>query len=310
MTGLFRALLFGIGALALLAGIIVSVIWFRSSGKSTVPKSVDLPLAVLAAKHAVAAGTLLGEGDLVWLTVAMAAPPPDSFVRGKNASAELVGALTRHNFSKGEIVISTALLRPSERGFLAATLIPGYRAVTIAASAEQSASGLVLPGDRVDVILVQNIDDRTPARKSVGETVISNARVVAVGHMLGPLRTKPGTTAPGIAVASSDPAPAATITLEVLPTDAQRLVVAGGIGKLELALRAVGDIGISVPLRPVWAGDVSNALRTVVGAPVASTENRVPGVMPPAGQQILPLRRPVPVAPSVLILRGPGGGVR
>ena len=52
----------------------------------------------------------------------------------------------------------------------------------------QSASGLVLPGDRVDVILTQNLGDGTgdPKRETVGETVLRNLRVIAVGTSLGP----------------------------------------------------------------------------------------------------------------------------
>lgn len=298
-----RAVLLGIGALALLAGVIVAIVWFRGSSTDATPKVADQSLAVLTASHPIAAGALLREGDMLWKIVVMTKPPTDSFVRGTNSTTELVGALTRHALSTGEIITSAALLRPGESGFLAATLSPGYRAVTIAVDAPQSASGLILPGDRVDVILVQNVTDKLPAHKSVGETVLYNARVVAVGRALVTPQKKPAAASTATtAAAAPDGALPATITLEVRPIDAQRLVVAGEIGKLGLALRPLGDVDEDDSPPPVWAGDVSTALNRL--APMRD--------VPSDGGQP---RRQVPAQPgatggppAVLIIRGPGGG--
>lgn len=299
MTPLLRNLLFGIGAFALLAGIVLGTLWLRTGVTASAPAAVDTGTAILVAARPIATGTLLRESDLAWSHLAKAQPPAGSFARGVNSEAELVGALTRHDMPAGEVITAVAILRPNERGFLAATLAPGYRAVTIPIDARQSASGLVLPGDRVDVILVQNLPDGAPARKSVGETVLFNARVVAVGHMLGPMAKAASSTLGDTPLSDSTAPP--TITLEALPVDAQRLFVAGEIGKLELALRPIGEPRGAQPQGvSVWAGDVSNALRGDIASHVSG------GVARPGRRVTAQFRDPVGL-PPVLIIRGPRG---
>ncbi len=311
MTPMLRNLLFGIGALALVAGIIVAVLWLRSSSTTRAPVVIDTTAAVIVAARPIAAGSLLRPTDMIWRRLPNALPPGDSFVRGVNSPAELVGSLARRNIAAGEILVPAALLRPMERGFLAATLVPGYRAMTINADARQSASGLVLPGDRVDVILIQDLADTSPAFKAVGETVLTNARVIATGRLMAP---KPPPPAAKLGEAlNTDTTIPQTITLEVLPNDARRLLVAGDLGKLELVLRPIGEPASLLPDTAaaqvsVWAGDVSNALRmarsrpAVQVAPIA-VATPVSPFTPAMGAQPAPAARN-PDSNTVLIIRG------
>jgi pilus assembly protein CpaB len=303
MTPAMRNMLLIVGAFALLAGVLVGGLWLRSGVAIRAPVAPEKSAAVLVAAHPIAAGTLLRQSDIGWQTVKAAQPPAGSFSRGVNSQAELVGALTRRNLAAGEILTTTGVLRPNELGFLAATLVPGYRAVTIPIDARQSASGLVLPGDRVDVILVQDLADKAPAQKSVGETVLYNSRVLAVGHALGPTQKAAASTL-GDTSGSGGTTPQ-TITLEARPLDAQRLFVAGEIGKLELSLRAIGEPGgqeIGSESHPisVWAGDVSGALR---GASSSLAAPRITGSIPRAARHADQPRTDAPV----LIIRGSKG---
>ena len=50
--------------------------------------------------------------------------------------------------------------RPGDRGFLAAALGPGMRAITVPVSAKTGVGGFVFPGDRVDLMLTQTVDGR------------------------------------------------------------------------------------------------------------------------------------------------------
>ncbi|MBT2189082.1 Flp pilus assembly protein CpaB [Sphingobium nicotianae] len=308
MTPLLRSILFGIGALALIAGIFVGFIWLRSGASMDRLAVADTRKMVLVAARPIDAGTLLRAGDFVWRPVVTAQPQPGSFVQGINTETELVGALTRRNLSAGEVLTAAALLRPDERGFLAATLVPGFRAVTIPVDARQSASGLVLPGDRVDVILVQTIDGVSPARKTVSETLLSDARVVAVGHALGltqkPAKQRSSSTLSDSSATSSGSVTPQTITLEARPLEVQRVVVAGQIGTLELALRPLGDrTGATSLSPPVWAGDVSAALAGLPPPPSPLSRRQSLPSAPSVSRDILPVS-----PPSVLIIRGSGGG--
>ena len=78
-----------------------------------------------------------------------------------------MGAMVKRNLGAGEAIRSDDLMRPSDHGFMAAVLSPGMRAVTINVDAASGSSGLIWPGDRVDLILTQmNNDPEAPARQA------------------------------------------------------------------------------------------------------------------------------------------------
>ena len=91
---LIQRLLLVIGGLALLAGIVLAVIWLRSSGPSALtpeqPKVAQA--AVLVAARPLAARTLLRADDIRWQDLALDQAPQGSLVRGKANEADFVGA--------------------------------------------------------------------------------------------------------------------------------------------------------------------------------------------------------------------------
>ena len=139
------------------------------------------------------------------------------------------------------------------------------RAVSVAIDDVSGNAGLIQPGDYVDLILTQDLANKTDsARLSVAsETVVDHVRVLAVGSEF--TRPKDDTT--------SDKAHARTVTLEVNPRMAEVVAISARLGTLSLALRsfatfarggsdvhATTDNGIAAA-PPVWAGDVSRAVR-------------------------------------------------
>ncbi|MFN4177981.1 Flp pilus assembly protein CpaB [Phenylobacterium sp.] len=304
MTPLLRNILFAVGAVALLTGVALGVVWLRSGSGSRAPAAAETGITVLVAAKPIPSGALLRAEDMSLRELPAAAKAPTGAFVGEAARTELIGAVATRDFAPGEVLTGGGLVRSSERGFLAATLSPGYRAVTIAIDTAQSASGLVLPGDRVDVILVQEFGEAAPRRRAVGETVLHGARVVAVGRAFN---KAPEEDAKAKDAESASPR---TLTLEVMPLDAERLYVANRLGKLELALRALaggdragpeGEAGGQTPPPPipvVWAGDVSAALGGAVGgASSASAPSAAPAPRPAAV-------RNASSAGSVVILRG------
>lgn len=249
MTNISRNILLAIGALALITGVIVGVMWLRGApaGAPQIAQSQPTGAAVLVTLHAVQPGALLRQEDVAWKEIGDAKPPANSFARSQVSDAELVGAVARRSFAQGEVLTADGVLRPNEKGFLAATLGPGFRAVTIPIDAPQSASGLIQPGDRIDVILVQQLGDNRA--RSVGETILGGARVVAIGRTMN--SGKPADSGQ----AQDNPK---TLTIETSPIDAERILLAGQIGKLEIALRPAAEPQpTAVEARPVWIGDVS-----------------------------------------------------
>lgn len=171
------------------------------------------------------------------------------FVRGQEGAAnpaDLIGTVVRTEITAGQPVTRGALVRPGERGFLAAALGPGMRAVTVPVSASSGVAGFVFPGDRVDIVLTQEVEgggDGPPLRAS--ETIFRNVRVLAVDQRLD------ARDAEGNSVAQ----PGSNVTLETTPRMAERIAVAQTIGQLSLSLRSLADNNAELE-RAIASGEV------------------------------------------------------
>lgn len=289
MSDLLRRTFLSLGVVGVVGGVALGALWLKAPPAQPVTSAPVAP-AVLVAARPVASGALLREGDVAWRSFAGPAPE-GAFAKGVAGEGAVIGSVARRGFTPGEVVTASALVRPDQRDFLAAVLAPGQRAVTIPIDASQSASGLVQPGDRVDVILVQEVGEND--QRMAAETVLHNARVLALGKDLTP--TKP--TALTAAVAEIAPK---TITLEASPRDGERLFVASRLGQLQLALRSVGDVASLEESAPVWAGDVSGAVKLRRGGASPAAPAAAPAR--PAGA----VSRPA--APPVMVFRGAQSG--
>jgi pilus assembly protein CpaB len=274
---MFRRILLLLGGLALVAGLALFVLWLKAPGGTVVAEApVVPPQAILAAARVLPAGTLLRADDLRWVQTATADIPPDSFVRGQATETDLLGAATRREFHSGEALVADQLIKPTDPGFLPAVLAPGMRATSIAVDPAEGGAGLITPGDRVDVILTQSFTDTTLSlsHRSVGETILPNLRVIAIDQTTkvagSPL---PGAVHAPAAAAALEPRLPKTVTLEVTVHQAEVLMVAGQLGKLQLTLRSLADAarpaGLT-PEEPTWASEVSPALRSLASGPAAS----------------------------------------
>ena len=248
----------------------VVVILYLSALSQGVNADAAAKNEILAATTPLAPGTLLRAQDLVWQPIVGTAEP-GQIVRpagaaGKanteldqQARAEVYGAALRAGVSAGDPIRRSAIVKPGDRDFLQIVLSPRARAIAIPVATGGASTGLLYPGDRVDVILTQTFKHDPPlTRRSVSETVVESLRVLAVDT----LDAKP--TSAGNSFGR-------TVTLEVTPEEAEKINVATELGKLSLTLRSIsgydGSAATSAPMparatsvKPVWAGDVSPAL--------------------------------------------------
>jgi pilus assembly protein CpaB len=298
-----RNILLVIGLLALVAGAAISVLWIRQQaapGLATGPAPQHV--TVLAAAHAIPSGTMLRLDDMIWTELPADAAAPGALKRGRVKEGDYVGALTRRAFAAGEALVASALIKPEERGFLAAVLAPGYRAVTISVDAPQTASGLVVPGDHVDVILTQNLTGTAAVagRRSVGETVLSDVRVVAVDQSLS-AAARPVVTDLTVV---RDLRPPRTITLELTEPDVQKLLVALQLGRIDLSVRPPEaprpkDQEVDGTTRPTWAADVSPAIRALDARPAPA-----PAPAAPAPKSAAPATPAAPARLPIEVMHG------
>ena len=267
-----RNLLLVLGGIAMLAGLALSAVWLRQTTSGPTSNAAPPPIvqsAVLVAARPLLAGTLLRTEDITWQDRSPGAIEPGNLVRGQVSEKNFLGAVTRRGFGAGEPLNAGDLVKPSERGFLAAVLKPGTRAVSISVDDSQSASGLLLPEDHVDVLLTQSFGDSvaSPAHKQVGETVLLDVRVIAVDQSLNPPNQTPVLDRRVVGV---EPRLPKTVTLEVSPRQAEVLLVASQLGRLGVSVRPLQGIGVeaasSGTAAPVWASDVSPALKELGGS--------------------------------------------
>jgi pilus assembly protein CpaB len=124
-----------------------------------------------------------------------------------------------------------------QTGGVAAILPPGKRAVAIKGDKIIGLSGLVNPGNRVDVLVTVE-DPRIKEEKT--KLVLENIPVLATGTQIQ--KNEKG-----------EPAPVDVYTLEVTPEESEKLALSATEGKIQLALRSITDSesvvteGINVP---------------------------------------------------------------
>jgi pilus assembly protein CpaB len=203
---------------------------------------------VLVAKRTLPVGTIIDADSFQYQPWPQGLVQDAYFTRGEaNADPQsLIGTVVRNEISAGQPLSAGAIVRPGERGFLAAALGPGMRAVTVPVSATSGVAGFVFPGDRVDLVLTQEVaggGDGAPLRAS--ETIIRNIRVLAVDQRLN-ARDEAGNQ---VAV------PSATVTFEATPKIAEKIAVAQTIGQLSLSLRSLADNNAELE-RAIASGEV------------------------------------------------------
>ncbi|MEE9140001.1 MAG: Flp pilus assembly protein CpaB [Alphaproteobacteria bacterium] len=183
---------------------------------------------VLVIKEDLSAGSFVKPEHMRWQAWPDDNLTPAYVIKGTRQSDEFVGAVVRNGISAGEPITDGRVVKPGDRGFLAAVLEPGKRAISVAINATTGISGFVFPGDRVDLILTHKIPARNAGDKTVrraSETVLTNIRVLAVDQTT---ENQPG-----------EPEVAKTATIEVTPKEAEIVAVIIELGKLSLSLRSL-----------------------------------------------------------------------
>lgn len=184
------------------------------------------------AAHPLPAGTLARDEDFEVRSAPSDSVPSGAILDSPDAKTGLRGSLVRTFLDTGSPVTAQDVLRPRDRGFLASVLAPDTRAISINVDPESGVSGLIWPGDYVDVVLTQ-MNDKTDARASLaGETVLQDVRVIAINQEI-----VQGASANNAAAGKETH----TVSLQLAPDQVKKIAVAKDLGKLSLAIRAAVD---------------------------------------------------------------------
>jgi len=122
-----------------------------------------------------------------------------------------------------EPVLASKITGSGQRATLSAMLDQGMKAVTVRVNDVDGVAGFVLPGDRVDIVVTQQMEKNV----ALSDVVLQNTRVLAIDQLADERTDKPSVVK--------------AVTLEVDMTGAQKLMLATRVGNLSLALRKAGD---------------------------------------------------------------------
>ncbi len=227
-------------AALLIAGITAFMARSMFTGASA-PQAAAAPVApvptgpkVLVATKALPVGTLITADSVRYQPWPKELVEAAYFKEGaEGASVDtLVGTVVRNAITAGQPITQGSLVKPGDRGFLAAALGPGMRAVTVPVSALTGVAGFVFPGDRVDLVLTQNVNASVGPPLKVSETIVRNLRVLATDQRSSPSVDEQGNTI----VAEYK-----LVTIEATPRIAEKITVAQSIGTISLSLRSLSD---------------------------------------------------------------------
>ncbi len=256
--------------------------------RSTAPEVRDL-VSVVAGAQALPAGKRITPEDLKLVSLERKDVPNGAFLK----IADVVDRAVAVQVAASEVVLSGKLTAKGGGEGMTALIEPGMRAISVQVNEISGVSGFVQPGTRVDVLFTRLFSNGDAATT----TILQNVKVVAYGRQFDPAaRVDPrDTSRPTVA------------TLLVSQEQAEKLVLAGQRGRIQLVLRNALDDQISEPSDPIQSTDLGiDEPRRPVAAPVRPP---APVSIPAAAPAPLPgapvTRQPVNAGPSVVrVYRG------
>ena len=186
---------------------------------------------VLVAAKNLPAGSFIKTENLKWQAWPESSVVDAYAVKGKRGEKDFVGAVVRSAITAGEPLTDARLVHPGDRGFLAAVLDSGKRAISVPVNATTGIAGFIFPGDWVDVILtvrfrpVGEEGEKGQDTRYFSETLLTDVRVLAIDQAV---ENKKG-----------EPAVAKTATLEVDPKQAEKVAIGLEMGSLSLSLHSL-----------------------------------------------------------------------
>lgn len=220
------------GVMAIVAALLARGMMGGGTPKVEAKNSPQMPMSeVLVAGSNLQPGQALTAEMVRWQKWPASSVDASFITRGSVGGVEEIvkGTVVRSPLMPGQPITNTSIIHGDATGFMAATLNPGMRAISIAISTDSGAGGFILPNDRVDLILTRKAD----ANRVNASVVLTDVRVLAVDQTYK--QDKDTKTVIG-----------KTATLEVSLGEAEKVVKAQSQGVLSLALRPLDNTEAAV----------------------------------------------------------------
>jgi pilus assembly protein CpaB len=192
--------------------------------RHTNPQQAVSTASVVVAAAPLPFGTVLNDENVAEIPFNGAQLPEGAFAKKsdllKDGRRVVLTAIER-----SEMVLKPKVTAPGQRASLSVLLDEGQRAVTVRVDDVRGVAGFILPGDRVDVMLLRT-ETREGQTENSADILLEYVKVLAIDQLLNERADQP--TVATVAKA---------VTLQVTPEQAQKVILAGNVGKLSLVLR-------------------------------------------------------------------------
>ena len=198
------------------------------------------PGTIVVAATPLAFGTVLSRENVTEIPWPAGAEPEGAYAtKGQLFKDGRRAALAP--LQRNELVLKSRVTGPGQKATLSALLDEGKRAVTVRVDDVRGVAGFVLPGDRVDVVLIRG-GGGANGPEQFSDVLLQHVKVLAVDQLVNERQESPTI--------------AKAVTLEVDTDQAQKILLATNVGKLSLILRQAGESN-PVPVQRVTEKDLS-----------------------------------------------------
>jgi pilus assembly protein CpaB len=216
-------------------------------------------------------GHVISPGDLSWME--WPNESANNFVSSEQKDpfylSTFDGRVARVEISaKTPILEKNFISKDAAGGLISLLLQPGKRAYTVSVEIDSGGAGFIVPGDFVDIVLIQNLRDKLPRSNSnstptkltdqilnaAAETLLENVKVIAVGSKTYVPRTSSDT----------EVVPVETITVELDQSESEKLALAKTLGSLSVVLRSLSSESSSNSDSFIADTKASKALKKVI----------------------------------------------
>lgn len=208
--------------LAILMGLITTLMFVFSLRQN------DEPQEVIEMKNVIAAVQPISENQLITEDMIEVKEVPAEIVHATSVQTkeESIGKVASSKIETGEVILRHHIQSvEDEKNSVSKKIQDGYRGVSIGVNIVQSVSNLVEPEDQVDVI--HTVRKGSSGQETVNsDELFTGVRVLAIGKRM---------TVP---TENEEVVEYATVTLELKPEDAVKLVNALETGSLHLTLHS------------------------------------------------------------------------
>lgn len=208
---------------------------FAGEKETVIVEREPVVTKVLVANQDIGLGGKLAAANIAWVnwpeeTVPAGALTYQTFPKAKETYQ---GRIARSKVFKGEPIRAERFIK-TDKGYMAALLPKGKRAIAVAVEQETAAGGFILPGDKVDVILTRRMEKKN----AFSEAILENIRVLAIDS---------ATAGDGN---WKNLSPKRTATLELSLAQSEVIARAQQVGSIALVLRSAEDSMDASPQEP------------------------------------------------------------